>query len=119
MLIRHSLFLATCLWFCCFAQSASDPKASSSKPTVKAVASVQDMTCADLLFMFGDEKQAQDSTYLMMWAYGLKTGASGVDLQKYPLTEEGLKIFVRGVVDTCKTKSDAKLISILTGKAGK
>jgi hypothetical protein len=80
---------------------------------------VQNMTCGDLLFMLGDEKQTQESTYLMFWAYGLKTGAGGIDLTKNPFTADGLKVFVRDLYDICKVKSDAKVIDVLAGKAVK
>ena len=91
-----------------------------AQTTAKAAEpAVQTMTCGDLLFLLGDEKQSQDATYLMLWAYGLKTGATGADLTKNPLTPEGLKAFVRSTYDTCKSKSETKLLDVLTGKAVK
>jgi hypothetical protein len=107
--------LLTALALCATSLLAQTP----ATPAAPAELSVQTMTCADLLFLLGDERQSQDATYLMLWAYGVKTGATGADLRKNPLSPEGLKAFVRSTYDTCKVKSDTKLLEVLTGKAVK
>ena len=108
------------------AQAAAAPaKTTAAKETPRPAApgtpetpDVSSLTCSNLLFMLGDEAQTQDSTYLMFWAYGLKTGVNGADLRKHPLTPEGLKIFVKELYEVCKTQSDVKVVDVLTGKHG-
>jgi hypothetical protein len=108
-------------------QGASPRKASSAAAKQAGDASavsarsgdVGKMTCGELLFKLGDESQLDDSTYLLLWAYGVKAGASGGDLAKNPLTEAGLKAFVGALYDTCKVKSDVLLMDVLLGRAGK
>ncbi len=100
-------------------QTAHAPaKAPAPKPPVAEVSDVSRLTCGELLFMFGDEKQTQDTTYLVLWAYGVKTGMSGLDLRKHPLTPDGLKTFVKDLYQSCKDRSDVKLIDVLARNSG-
>ena len=62
-----------------------------------------EMTCAELMAALDNEEMEEEASYLAIWAYGLRTGAKGLDFEKNPVTMEGLESFVTQLVLACKT----------------
>ena len=75
---------------------------------------LEEMTCGDLTYLLGDEKRIDDATYLMIWAYGVKTGAEGSDLKKNPFDAKHLEAFTKEMIRRCNEDSDARFIPIIT-----
>ncbi len=102
------------------AQQKGTPDANA-KPAVSAAPQgdkdVESLSCGDVLFMFGDDTKIQDSTYLVLWAYGFKAGMQKGDLKANPLTPAGLKHFVGDIYDLCKVNSDTKFVDALRNAA--
>jgi hypothetical protein len=79
---------------------------------------LEEMTCGDLTFLLGDESRIDDATYLMIWAYGVKTGAEGSDLKKNPFDGPSLEAFVKDMLKKCNADSDAKFVPMITATNG-
>ena len=87
---------------------------TSAKKQAEPQKQLEEMTCGDLTFLLGDEKRIEDSTYLMIWAYGVKTGAEGSDLKKNPFDAKSLEAFVKDLIKRCNDDSEAKFIKMIT-----
>ena len=61
-----------------------------------------EMTCAEIRDIFDTEEHEEGTSYLVVWAYGVRTGVKGLDFEKHPVTKAGLKDFVTRVTLTCK-----------------
>lgn len=92
------------------AAPAIQAQAEPSEPDLAA------MTCGDLELFAGDDSRTQDLTYLMIWAYGVRTGAAGADLARNPFTAEALTTFVNGLLTECEKDSDAKVLPLIVGR---
>ena len=71
------------------------------------------MTCGEVEFMFGDETMEVEASYLAIWAYGVRTGATGMDLEKYPVTKDGLTAFVSRVIEVCDADSEKLFVKAI------
>lgn len=89
------------------AETTAKKQAEPQKP-------LEEMTCGDLTFLVGDDKRIDDSTYLMVWAYGVKTGAEGSDLKKNPFDAKSLEAFVKDLLRRCNDDSEARFIPMIT-----
>jgi hypothetical protein len=76
---------------------------------------LEEMTCGDLTFLLGDEKRIDDATYLMIWAYGVRTGAAGGDLKENPFDGPALEAFVKSLIKQCNADSEAKVMPLIIG----
>lgn len=79
---------------------------------------LEEMTCGELEFLLGDEKRIDDATYLMIWAYGVRTGAEGGDLKKTPFDGSHLEAFVKELIKQCNADSEAFVMPLIIGKQG-
>lgn len=95
-------------------QPGATKKAPGKKQT-EPQKPLDEMTCGDLTYLLGDEKRIDDSTYLMIWAYGVKTGAEGSDLKKNPFDAKSLEAFVKDLLQKCNKDSEAKFVPMITG----
>jgi hypothetical protein len=74
---------------------------------------VEGMTCGEIEFIFGDEEREVDASYLAVWGYGVKTGATGMDFEKHPLTVDGLSSFVSHLLEVCDRDSDKRFVKAI------
>lgn len=72
-----------------------------------------EMTCAEIKEAFGDEENEEEASYLLVWAYGIRTGAHGLDFGEYPVTKAGLEDFVARVFLTCKADPDKLFVDAI------
>lgn len=91
---------------------------AATKKQVEPQKPLEDMTCGDLTFLLGDDKRIDDATYLMIWAYGIKTGAEGSDLKKNPFDAKHLEAFAKEMIRRCNEDSEAKFVPMITAKEG-
>ena len=61
-----------------------------------------EMTCAEVSEALQDQEREEEASYLVVWAYGVRTGVEGLDYEKYPVNREGLEAFVTRVTLACK-----------------
>lgn len=99
------------------AKSSAKGKASSQKQ-VEQQRPLEEMTCGELTFLLGDEKRIDDATYLMIWAYGVRTGADGGDLKKNPFDGSHLEAFVKELIKQCNADSEAFVLPLIISKQG-
>ncbi len=83
-----------------------EPEAVSREAPQAEEVAPHEMTCAEIKDMFLNEEHEEEASYLAVWAYGLQTGASGMDFEKNPVTKEGLEDFVTRVILSCKANLD-------------
>lgn len=76
-------------------------------------AAPHEMTCADIESTFADQEHEEEASYLLVWAYGVRTGAGGLDFGKHPVTKAGLQDFVTQVVLTCKADPDKLFVDAI------
>jgi len=91
---------------------------AATKKQVEPQKPLEEMTCGDLTFLLGDDKRIDDATYLMIWAYGIKTGAEGSDLKKNPFDAKHLEAFTKEMIRRCNEDSEAKFVPMITAKEG-
>ena len=76
----------------CAQETGSEPAASpadaTSTPPPEEVAP-HEMTCAEIRDIFGTEEHEEEASYLVVWAYGVRTGVKGLDFEKHPVTKAG------------------------------
>ncbi len=71
------------------------------------------MTCAEVSEALRDEEREEEASYLVVWAYGVRTGVEGLDFEKYPVTRAGLEDFVTRVTLVCKANPDKLLVDAI------
>ncbi len=74
---------------------------------------IEEMTCGESEFILGDEEREVDASYLTVWGYGVKTGAAGMDFERFPLTVDGLSSFVSHLIDVCDRDSDKLFVEAI------
>ena len=74
---------------------------------------IEKLTCGEMEFMFADEELEVDAYYLAVWAYGVKTGATGMDFEKHPLTVDSLSSFVSHLIEVCDQDSDKLFVKAI------
>ena len=99
-------------------KKAPSKSKSATKKQVEPQKPLEEMTCGDLTFLLGDDSRIDDATYLMVWAYGVKTGAEGSDLKKNPFDPQALEAFVKDMLKKCNADSDALFIPMITATKG-
>ena len=123
-LSTRMFIMATILLVALTATALAEPAKASAKgkaPAKKQVEQqkpLEEMTCGDLGFLLGDEKRIDDATYLMIWAYGVRTGADGGDLKKNPFDGSHLEAFVKELIKQCNADSEAFVMPLIIGKQG-
>ena len=85
---------------------------TSPAPPAEEVAP-QEMTCADVRAALDDEEREEEASYLVVWAYGVRTGVEGLDFEKYPVTKAGLEDFITRVTLTCKADPDKLFVDAI------
>ncbi len=88
------------------------PAAQITPPPQESIV-VEEMTCGEIEFILGDEEREVDASYLTVWAYGVKTGAAGVDFERFPLTVDGLSSFVSHLIEVCDRDSDKLFVEAI------
>jgi hypothetical protein len=71
------------------------------------------MTCAEVGDALRDEEREEEASYLVVWAYGVRTGVEGLDFQKYPVTKAGLEDFITRVTLTCKADPAKRFVDAI------
>jgi len=86
---------------------------TSQSPEPQGPPPVAEMTCGEIEFMFGDEAMEVESSYLAIWAYGVRIGATGMDFEKYPISKDGLTAFVSRVIEVCDADSEKLFVKAI------
>ena len=94
------------------AGSEASPVDTASAPPAEEVAP-QEMTCAEIGDAFNDQEREEEASYLVIWAYGVRTGVEGLDFEKYPVTAAGLEDFITRVTLNCKADPDKLFIDAI------
>lgn len=93
-------------------EPADSPADAPSEPPPEAVAP-HEMTCAEIRDTFLDEEHEEEASYLAAWAYGVRTGAKGLDFDKHPVTMAGLQEFVTSLTLACKANPDKLFVDAI------
>ena len=88
---------------------------SQEAPPTEHVAP-SEMTCSEIKDLLLDEEHQEEASYLTVWAYGLHTGATGMDFEKNPVTKAGLENFVTRVILSCKANPDRLFVDAILEK---
>ncbi len=110
-LLAAALVVALLALAGCAQQSGSEPAASDVETTAQEAPPVEEiapheMTCAEIKETLDAKESEEEASYLALWAYGVRTGAKGLDFEKYPVTQAGLEDFITRVVLACKADPD-------------
>ncbi len=92
---------------------SQEPLASETAQPLQEPIAVDKMSCAELEFIFGDEAQEVEASYLAIWAYGVKTGAESMDFETHPVTADGLTAFVAHLIEVCDADSDKLFVKAI------
>ena len=71
------------------------------------------MTCEEVYAALNDEEREEEASYLLIWAYGVRTGVEGLDFEKYPVTKAGLGEFATRLTLACKVDSDKLFVDAI------
>ena len=93
-------------------ESAPAAADATSTPPPEEVAP-HEMTCADIRDALADEEREVEASYLVVWAYGVRTGVEGLDFEKHPVTKAGLEDFITRVTLTCKADLDKLFVDAI------
>ena len=94
------------------AESEDSPADTASAPPPEDVAP-HEMTCAEVRDALRDEEREEEASYLVVWAYGVRTGVEGLDFEKYPVTKAGLEDFITRVTLSCKADPDKRFVDAI------
>lgn len=105
----------------CEAQDDSEAASPEVEAVSQDASSVEqvaphEMTCAELREMLLAEEHEEEASYVAVWAYGLQTGATGMDFEKNPVTKAGLEDFVTRVILSCKADPDQLFVDAILEK---
>ena len=70
-------------------------------------------SCAEVGEALEDEEREEEASYLVVWAYGVRTGVEGLDFEKYPVTKDGLEDFVTRMTLACKPDPDKLFVDAI------
>lgn len=112
-LTRTTVLGAILLCLVLVGASSTLSPAAQIPPAPQEPIALDKMTCAEIEFIFADEKREVDASYIAVWAYGVKTGATGMDFEKYPLTVDGLSSFVSHLIEVCDRDSDKLFVKAI------
>ncbi len=93
-------------------ESAAAPADATSTPPTEEVAP-HEMTCAEIGEALRDEEREEEASYLVVWAYGVRTGVKGLDFEKHPVTRAGLEEFITRVTLVCKANPDKRFVDAI------
>ena len=93
-------------------ESAASAAEAPSAPPPEEIAP-HEMTCAEIKQALDAKESEEEASYLAVWAYGVRTGAKGLDFEKYPVTKDGLEEFVTRLVLACKADSDKLFVDAI------
>ncbi len=115
-LIGAALVVALLALPACAQETGSEPAAkpaeATSTPPSEEVAP-HEMTCAEVKEAIHDEEREEEASHLVIWAYGLRTGAKGLDFEKYPATKAGLEDFITRVTLACKADPNKRFVDAI------
>lgn len=94
-------------------EESQEPVAIETAQPLQEPIAVDKMSCAEIGFIFGDESQEVEASYLAIWAYGVKTGASSMDFETHPINPDGLAAFVAHVMEVCDADSDKLFVKAI------
>ena len=93
-------------------ESAASAADAPSAPPAEEVAP-HEMTCGEVRDALDDEEREEEASYLVVWAYGVRTGVKGLDFEKHPVTKAGLEDFITRVTLTCKVDLDKRFVDAI------
>ena len=93
-------------------ESEASPADTASAPPSEEVAP-HEVTCAEVADALRDEEREEEASYLVVWAYGVRTGVEGLDFEEYPVTKAGLEDFITRVTLTCKADPDKRFVDAI------
>lgn len=86
---------------------------TSPSPEQQGPLAIDKMTCGEVEFMFGDEAMEVEASYLVVWAYGVRIGATGMDFEGNPITQDRLTSFVSRLIDVCDADSEKLFVKAI------
>ncbi len=115
-LLAAALAVALLAFAACAQEPGSEPAASAaeapSAPEPEEIAP-HEMTCAEIKETLDAKESEEEASYLAVWAYGVRTGAKGLDFEAYPVTQAGLEDFVTRLVLACKADPDKLFVDAI------
>jgi hypothetical protein len=112
-LTRTSVLPAILLGLAMLGTSVTRCSAAQISEESQEPVAIDKMSCGELEFIFGDEAQEVEASYLAIWAYGVKTGAESMDFENHPITEDGLAAFVAHLMEVCDADSDKLFVKAI------
>ncbi len=112
-----SLFIAFLAFLACSPETASDSEAAVETTALQAPLAEEiaphEMTCAEIQETLDDPEMEEEASYLAVWAYGVRTGAKGLDFERHPVNQAGLEDFMTRLVLACKTDEDKLFVDAI------
>lgn len=93
--------------------AASEADAPSTEAPPFEEVAVHEMTCAEVSDALLDEEREEEASYLVVWAYGVRTGVEGLDFVKYTVNKGGLEDFVTRTTLACKADPDKLFVDAI------
>ena len=93
--------------------ATQESEATSQEATSPEQIAPHEMTCTEIRTMLLAEEHEEEASYLAVWAYGLQTGATGMDFEKNPVTAAGLEDFVTRVILSCTANPDRLFVDAI------
>jgi hypothetical protein len=116
LLLAAALVVALLALPACAQETGSESVAAAadepSAPPPEEIAP-HEMTCAEVRDALDDEELEEEASYLVVWAYGVRTGVEGLDFEKYPVTRAGLEDFVTRLTLACKADPDKLFVDAI------
>ena len=102
----------------CAQEVASESAASAIETGAQEAAPAaeigpHEMSCAEIKELLDDEASEEEASYLTVWAYGVRTGAKGLDFEKHPVTVAGLEQFVTGLILVCQADPEKLFVDAI------
>ena len=97
----------------CAEETGPESAASEADAPPPQEVAPHEMTCAEVRDAFQDEEREEEAAYLVVWAYGVRTGVEGLDFVKYPVTKVGLEDFITRVTLACKVDPDKLFVDAI------
>ena len=112
-----SLLMALLALLACSPETASDSEAAvetaaQQTPPAEEIAP-HEMTCAEIQETLDDPELEDEASHLAVWAYGVRTGAKGLDFERHPVNQAGLEDFITNLVLACKADQDKLFVDAI------
>jgi len=87
--------------------------------------SIENATCQDLFDLYQDAvpaegkdpellEEAQDEVLLfVIWVHGYLSGRDGLDSERRPLSQEGIKITIQDIAEVCEPDTSARFMDVV------